>query len=76
VFLHHFDVLKVEIKWKGFEFFAPKHPSFAMFGSKVIRHIKMAIRHMWRVANGLGNADLVQQCPSKMFLVPSYSPLL
>ncbi len=31
---------------------------FEVFRNKVIRHIKMAIRHMWRVANGLDNADL------------------
>jgi hypothetical protein len=28
------------------------------FGNKAIRHISMAIRHMWRVANGFDNAGL------------------
>ena len=30
-----------------------------VFRNKVICHIKMVIRHMWRVANGLDNADVV-----------------
>ncbi len=28
------------------------------FRNKAIRHNKMVIRHMWRVANGLDNAEL------------------
>jgi len=33
-----------------------------MFESKDIRLIKMAIRHMWRVANRLDNVDLNNRC--------------
>ena len=35
-----------------------KHCIFKVFGNKAIRHISTAIRHMWRVANGLDNAVL------------------
>ena len=38
--------------------FAQKHPNFEIFKNKAIRHILTAIRHMWRVANGLDNAVL------------------
>ncbi len=31
---------------------------FKILQNNTIRHIKMAIRHMWRVANGLDNAGL------------------
>jgi len=31
---------------------------FSIFGKGAIRHIQMAICHMWRVANELDNADL------------------
>jgi hypothetical protein len=29
-----------------------------VFRNKAIHHNKMAIRHMWRVANGLDNAEI------------------
>jgi len=35
-----------------------KYSVFEVLGNKVIRHIKTAIRHMWRVANGLDNAAI------------------
>ncbi len=37
-----------------------EHTNLDVFRNKVIRHNKMAIRHMWRVANGLDN-DAVDQ---------------
>jgi hypothetical protein len=40
--------------------FFQKLTNLDVFRKKVIRHIKMAIRHMWRVANGLENAALVK----------------
>jgi hypothetical protein len=41
--------------------FFSKLNNFDSFRNKAIRHIKMAIRHMWRVANGLDIADLVEK---------------
>jgi len=38
--------------------FLQKYTIFEVFGNKVIRHIKTVIRHMWRVANGLDNAEI------------------
>ncbi len=40
--------------------FFSKLTNFDVFRHKAIFHIKIAIRHMWRVANGLDNADLKQ----------------
>ena len=38
--------------------FAQKHPYFELLENEAIRHTQTAIRHMWRVANGLDNAGL------------------
>jgi len=38
-----------------------KNSNFDKFGNGAIRHIQMAIRHMWRVANGLDNSGLDQR---------------
>jgi hypothetical protein len=38
--------------------FFSKLTNFDAFRHKAIRYIKIAIRHMWRVANGLDNAGL------------------
>ncbi len=39
--------------------FFQKLTNLDVFRLKAIRRIKMAIRHMWRVANGLDNTALV-----------------
>ncbi len=36
--------------------FCSKHSIFRILENKTIRHIETAIRHTWRVANGLDNA--------------------
>jgi hypothetical protein len=45
---------------------------FLILQNDAIYHIKMAIRHMWRVANGLDNAALA--CTSKNRLRKMFFP--
>ncbi len=58
-FLRHFNK-KVwnQIKTLITRPFSQKLTNLNVFRKKSIRHINMAIRHMWRVANGLDNAGL------------------
>jgi len=60
LFSQYYVVFKCELNEKIVIFILlwTKWPKFNEFGNKVIRHIKMAIRHMWRVANGLDNAAI------------------
>jgi len=49
-----------------------KHTVFEVFKNKVICHIKTVIRHMWQVANGLGNAELEKSALKKHHFWASY----
>ncbi len=46
-------------------FFSKKMNNFGAFRNNVIRHKKMAIYHMWQVANGLDNTALDCEGSSK-----------
>ena len=53
--------LRLTVKIKkvnGTQGLSSKHPNFEIFRNRAIRHIQTAIRHMWRVANGLDNDEL------------------
>jgi len=47
-----FEILKIKLE---FPIFLSKHSNFESFLNKAIRHVKVAIRHMWRVTTTLYN---------------------
>ncbi len=57
--------------------FFQKLANLDVFRNKAIRHNKMAIRHMWQVANGLDNADTAgligMKCGAKCDVRPAIS---